>query len=271
MPYCWWWATWWAPASSPPADFWPVSCPSPSGCRHPDHRGVAHALRGPDLCRTGRFVSPSRRRLSVPQGGLRVLGRFFAWLGQLLDHYSGFNGRLDLGAGQLPETVSAGDWLGFGKGTGPGGDRLVYLDQLPRDTLGQHHPGYLTLGALLLIGRFVLGGLLLGKGSWQHFSGDPGGTLSWTKLFASPMIAVIFTYSGWFASAYVGSEVKDPEKNVPRIAALGDPDRNRIVRLDEHYLPVCRPDPATSGGGQRRSTGGGNPVQQALRRTRSPW
>ena len=79
----------------------------------------------------------------------------------------------------------------------------------------------LTLGALLLISGFVFGGLLLGKGSWQHFSGDPGGTLSWSKLFASPMIAVIFTYSGWFASAYVGSEVRDPEKNVPRSLLWG--------------------------------------------------
>ena len=79
----------------------------------------------------------------------------------------------------------------------------------------------LTLGALLLIGGFVFGGLLLGKGSWRHFSGDPGGTLSWSKLFASPMIAVIFTYSGWFASAYVGSEVRDPEKNVPRSLLWG--------------------------------------------------
>ena len=35
------------------------------------------------------------------------------------------------------------------------------------------------------------------------------------------MIAVIFTYSGWFASAYVGSEVRDPEKNVPRSLLWG--------------------------------------------------
>jgi APA family basic amino acid/polyamine antiporter len=35
------------------------------------------------------------------------------------------------------------------------------------------------------------------------------------------MIAVIFTYSGWFASSYVGSEVVRPARNVPRSLILG--------------------------------------------------
>ena len=35
------------------------------------------------------------------------------------------------------------------------------------------------------------------------------------------MIAVIFTYSGWFASAYIGGEVKNPERNLPFSLLLG--------------------------------------------------
>jgi APA family basic amino acid/polyamine antiporter len=35
------------------------------------------------------------------------------------------------------------------------------------------------------------------------------------------MIAVIFTYSGWFASAYVGSEVRRPGRNVPLSLLVG--------------------------------------------------
>ena len=35
------------------------------------------------------------------------------------------------------------------------------------------------------------------------------------------MIAVIFTYSGWFVSAYVGGEVKKPERNLPFSLLLG--------------------------------------------------
>jgi APA family basic amino acid/polyamine antiporter len=35
------------------------------------------------------------------------------------------------------------------------------------------------------------------------------------------MIAVIFTFSGWFASAYIGSEIRDAQRNLPRSLILG--------------------------------------------------
>ena len=35
------------------------------------------------------------------------------------------------------------------------------------------------------------------------------------------MIAVLFTYSGWFASAYIGGEVKNPGRNLPFSLLLG--------------------------------------------------
>jgi APA family basic amino acid/polyamine antiporter len=35
------------------------------------------------------------------------------------------------------------------------------------------------------------------------------------------MIAVIFSYSGWFVTAYIGDEVKRPERNLPLSLILG--------------------------------------------------
>ena len=117
----------------------------------------------------------------------------------------------------------------FLPGVAPGSERVLALAVIALFTWinyrgirwGSNTQDVFTLGALSLIIVFVFGGVVFGKGSWQHFSGNTGGPISWTKLFASPMIAVIFTYSGWFASAYVGSEVRDPEKNVPRSLLLG--------------------------------------------------
>ena len=117
----------------------------------------------------------------------------------------------------------------FLPGVAPGSERVLALAVIALFTWinyrgirwGSNTQDVFTLGALSLIGVFVFGGVVFGKGSWQHFSGNTGGPISWTKLFASPMIAVIFTYSGWFASAYVGSEVRDPEKNVPRSLLWG--------------------------------------------------
>jgi len=76
-----------------------------------------------------------------------------------------------------------------------------------------------TAGSLLLLLALVIGGLAFGAGDTAHFGAAPTPTA--TVISGSAMIAVIFTYSGWFASAYVGSEVERPERNVPLSLLVG--------------------------------------------------
>jgi APA family basic amino acid/polyamine antiporter len=78
-----------------------------------------------------------------------------------------------------------------------------------------------TLGNLLIMITLIVGGLAFGRGSWQHLTGASSSAWSFSKLFGPAMIAVIFTYSGWFVSAYVGGEVKKPERNLPLSLLLG--------------------------------------------------
>lgn len=78
-----------------------------------------------------------------------------------------------------------------------------------------------TMGNLLIMLTLIIGGLILGRGNWQHVAVVPSATVPWSKLFGPAMIAVIFTYSGWFVSAYVGGEVKDPERTLPLSLFLG--------------------------------------------------
>ena len=78
-----------------------------------------------------------------------------------------------------------------------------------------------TLGNLLIILALILGGLTSGNGNWQHFTAASSTSLPFPKLFGPAMIAVLFTYSGWFASAYIGAEVKNPERNLPSSLLLG--------------------------------------------------
>ena len=80
---------------------------------------------------------------------------------------------------------------------------------------------FITLGALAILAVFTLGGLTLGRGNWQHFASASPDAFSPFRMLGSPMIAVIFTYSGWFASVYVGSEVLNPERNLPRSLIWG--------------------------------------------------
>jgi APA family basic amino acid/polyamine antiporter len=72
----------------------------------------------------------------------------------------------------------------------------------------------LKIGSLLGI---ILLGLLFGKGDTAHFSPF----FDWEKIgnfsvFAAAFIPAIFAYSGWNAVIYIGGEVKNPERNLPR-------------------------------------------------------
>jgi APA family basic amino acid/polyamine antiporter len=78
-----------------------------------------------------------------------------------------------------------------------------------------------TLGNLLILLAISLGGLVFGSGNWQHFTFDSSTSLPLPTLFGPAMIAVIFTYSGWFVSAYVGGEIKKPERTLPLSLFLG--------------------------------------------------
>lgn len=80
---------------------------------------------------------------------------------------------------------------------------------------------FFTLGALVILMAFITGGLIWGKGSWEHFTVVASQTIPVSKIFGSAMIAIIFTYSGWFTSAYLGSEIIKPERNLPLSLLLG--------------------------------------------------
>jgi APA family basic amino acid/polyamine antiporter len=68
--------------------------------------------------------------------------------------------------------------------------------------------------SLLAICLMVGAGFLWGTGDWDRF-GYYSQTCSLGDLFGPAMVSVFFTYSGWFVSAYVASEMKNPQKTLP--------------------------------------------------------
>jgi APA family basic amino acid/polyamine antiporter len=82
---------------------------------------------------------------------------------------------------------------------------------------------FLTLLKVGLILGLVMFGFLLGTGNFNHLSqGSPfaldfGGL----KTIGLSLMWIMFAYSGWNASAYIGSEVNNPRKNLPRSLILG--------------------------------------------------
>ncbi|MCP4603922.1 MAG: amino acid permease [Proteobacteria bacterium] len=78
-----------------------------------------------------------------------------------------------------------------------------------------------TVGSLILLAGLVSLGFAVGDGDPAHFSAGISQSFSITDIPGSAMIAVFFTYSGWFAAAYVGSEVDRPGRNVPLALIIG--------------------------------------------------
>lgn len=89
--------------------------------------------------------------------------------------------------------------------------------------LGSKVQNSLTVLKVALIVGLVFFGFLLGKGNMNHFS--LGSTFNFDfsgwKTIGLSLMWIMFAYAGWNASAYIGSEVKNPTKNLPRSLLLG--------------------------------------------------
>jgi APA family basic amino acid/polyamine antiporter len=78
------------------------------------------------------------------------------------------------------------------------------------------------LKVLLIIG-LVAAGFAFGKGSLAHFTaaGPFHFNFAGIKTLGLSLMWIMFAYSGWNASAYVGSEVRNPLRNLPRSLLMG--------------------------------------------------
>ncbi|MBN1158979.1 MAG: amino acid permease [Bacteroidales bacterium] len=82
---------------------------------------------------------------------------------------------------------------------------------------------YLTLLKIGLIVILIFLGLSFGKGNISHFSmGSPVTfNFSMLKTMGLSLMWIMFAYSGWNASTYIGSEITDPVRNLPRSLLYG--------------------------------------------------
>lgn len=89
--------------------------------------------------------------------------------------------------------------------------------------LGTKVQNYLTVPKVILIVGLIFFGFLLGRGNFGHLSQGTPFTFDFAgwKTIGLALMWIMFSYSGWNATAYIGSEVKDPKKNMPRSLLLG--------------------------------------------------
>jgi APA family basic amino acid/polyamine antiporter len=104
--------------------------------------------------------------------------------------------------------------------TAIGGLTLVHVRGIE---FGSRVQNVLTVGKVALILGLVVAGFTLGHGDLGHFR--EGGAVErgiggW-KTAGLSLMWIMFAYSGWNASAYIGSEIERPERNLPRSLLLG--------------------------------------------------
>jgi APA family basic amino acid/polyamine antiporter len=88
---------------------------------------------------------------------------------------------------------------------------------------GSRVQNYLTVGKVLLIVGLVIVGFWLGRGDLGNLTADSdlqSYTGGW-KTAGLSLMWIMFAYSGWNASAYIGSEIRDPRRSLPLSLTLG--------------------------------------------------
>jgi APA family basic amino acid/polyamine antiporter len=78
-----------------------------------------------------------------------------------------------------------------------------------------------TAVKLALIGALIVAGLTWGQGSFTHFSesipANPGGVSG----FFAALVAALWAYDGWNNAGMLGSEIENPQRNLPRALLIG--------------------------------------------------
>ncbi|MBS3818936.1 amino acid permease [bacterium] len=89
--------------------------------------------------------------------------------------------------------------------------------------VGAKVQNFLTILKVVLIVFLITAGFLWGSGSLSHFDSDNGYLFDFGgwKTIGLSLMWIMFAFSGWNASAYIGSEVKNPRKNLPLSLLLG--------------------------------------------------
>lgn len=81
----------------------------------------------------------------------------------------------------------------------------------------------LTFGKVGLILFLIILGLASRNGNWANFTSADWlpADFSSLKVVGLSLMWIMFAYSGWNASAYLGSEIKKPRRNLPASLLLG--------------------------------------------------
>ncbi len=166
------------------------------------------------------WVAKPGSAAALASGGYRYLAEFFPGLNDVV-----FSVALPIGPGGGPLDIHKGQFLGAG---------LILLFS-GVNMLGTRLGGGLQVAGtglkVALIAGIILGGLATGHGSMAHFHSSlpvhSGPIHSGTDTtggvagFFVALVAALWAYDGWNTASMIGSEIQNPQKNLPRALIWG--------------------------------------------------
>jgi APA family basic amino acid/polyamine antiporter len=124
------------------------------------------------------------------------------------------------------------EWITENTFLGPGGSGKLFavivvlaftLIHSRGISFGSKVQNILTLLKVLLVAGLIVAGLAFGKGNVENFRAAntlDSGLAGW-KTIGLSLMWIMFAYSGWNASTYIGSEIKKPKLNLPGSLLIG--------------------------------------------------
>ncbi|MDA3831883.1 MAG: amino acid permease [Spirochaetales bacterium] len=88
---------------------------------------------------------------------------------------------------------------------------------------GSRIQNWLTILKVLLVTGLIVAGIAFGRGDMDNFKAKStlGEGIAGWKTMGLAIMWIMFAYSGWNASTYIGSEVKKPKRNLPGSLIIG--------------------------------------------------
>jgi APA family basic amino acid/polyamine antiporter len=88
--------------------------------------------------------------------------------------------------------------------------------------LGAKIQNWLTILKVALVVGLIVAGFTIGQGSFDNLTGNTlfSGEFKGWKSIGLSLLFIMFAYSGWNAATYIGSEIKNPAKIIPRSLLL---------------------------------------------------
>jgi APA family basic amino acid/polyamine antiporter len=161
------------------------------------------------------WVAKPGSAAALASGGYRYLAEFFPALNDVV-----FSIALPIGPGGGPLDIHKGQFLGAG---------LILLFS-GVNMLGTRLGGGLQVAGtglkVALIAGIILGGLATGHGSMANFNSslvvhNGAGATGGIAGFFVALVAALWAYDGWNTASMIGSEIQNPQKNLPRALIWG--------------------------------------------------